>query len=182
MMTRGARNPVLVQTPCAFAFLLVTLAAVVPSARGAQANQATRGPVPQPIPFSHKQHCEKDIPCALCHQTATTGEMAGLPTPDVCLACHLSVATGSPSIRKLAAYARQHKPVPWVRVYRIQDFVFFSHKRHTEAKVACATCHGQVCESDVLKQEVKLSMKFCVDCHKARKASLKCNSCHTLSM
>lgn len=181
-MTRSAHNPVLIQTLFALAFFISAAVAIVPSACGAQAKRNTLKPPLQPVPFSHKRHCEKDIPCVLCHQTAATGETAGLPGADVCMVCHQSVATGAPSIRKLAAYARQHKPVPWVRVYRIQDFVFFSHKRHAEAKVACAACHGQVCESDVLKQEVKLSMKFCVDCHKARKASLKCNSCHTLSM
>ncbi|HXH51082.1 MAG TPA: cytochrome c3 family protein [Terriglobia bacterium] len=181
-MTRGVRNPVLIQTLCALAFFVGTAVAPVTPARGAQAKQNTLKPPLQPVPFSHRRHCEKNIPCVLCHQTAATGETAGLPGADVCMACHQSVATGAPSIRKLAAYARQHKPVPWLRIYRIQDFVFFSHKRHAGAKVACAACHGKVCKSDVLKLEVKLSMKFCIDCHKASKASLKCNACHTLSM
>lgn len=118
----------------------------------------------------------------LCHQTATTGETAGLPASEVCMTCHQSVAAGSPAVRKIANYARQHKPIPWVRVYRIQDFVFFNHQRHGDAKVACSACHGQVCKTDVLKQEIKFSMKFCVDCHKAEKATVKCNACHTLSM
>lgn len=118
----------------------------------------------------------------LCHQTATTGETAGLPMADVCMVCHRSVAAGSPAIRKVASYSRRHKPIPWARVYRIQDFVFFSHKRHADAKVACAACHGQVCQRDVLKQETKFSMKFCVDCHKTEKATVKCDACHTLSM
>jgi hypothetical protein len=170
------------QTLCALAFFVAAAVAFVAPARGEQPNRTTPKPAAQPIPFSHKRHCEKDIPCALCHQTATTGKTAGLPAADVCKACHQSVAAGSPAIRKLAAYSRQHKPIPWVRMCRIQDFVFFSHKRHAGAKVACAACHGQVCECDVLKQGVKLSMMFCVNCHKARKASLKCNACHTLSM
>jgi hypothetical protein len=181
-MTRGARNPVRIKILCVLAFFVVAAVAIVASAQGAQANRTTPKPAPQPIPFSHKQHCEKNFPCALCHQTAISGETAGLPTADVCMACHQLVAAGSPAIRKLATYAKQHKPIPWVRVYRIQDFVFFSHKRHSGAKVACASCHGQVCERDVLRQEIKLSMIFCVNCHKARKATLKCNACHTLSM
>ena len=47
---------------------------------------------------------------------------------------------------------------------------------------ACAACHGEVCKQDALAREVKLSMMFCVGCHKARKATVKCNACHTLSM
>lgn len=151
-------------------------------AQGAKEQGGTVKPVAQPVPFSHKRHCEKNIPCVLCHQTATSGETAGLPAADVCMACHQSVASGSPAIRKVTAYARQRKPIPWVRVYKIQDFVFFSHKRHAAANVACSACHGKVCESDVLKQEVKLSMMFCVSCHRDRKATVKCNACHTLSM
>ena len=122
------------------------------------------------------------MPCVLCHQTATTGETAGLPSAEVCMTCHQSVAAGSPVIRSVANYAKQRKPIPWVRVYRIQDFVFFSHQRHAGAKVACSVCHGQVCESDRLKQQIKFSMKFCFDCHKTEKAAVKCNACHTLSM
>jgi hypothetical protein len=181
-MTRGAPNPVPIQSLCALAIFVITAVAIVPSACGAQANRVTPKPTPQPIPFSHKRHCEKNIPCALCHQTATAAETAGLPTADVCMACHQSVATGSPAIRKVAAYAREHKHIPWVRIYRIQDFVFFNHQRHADAKVECSACHGKVCESDVLKQELKFSMMFCVSCHRARKATVKCTACHTLSM
>jgi len=118
----------------------------------------------------------------LCHQTATSGEVAGLPKADVCMTCHQTVAANSPAIRKIAAYARQHKPIPWVRVYTIQDFVFFSHKRHAAANVACSACHGKVCQNGALKQKVKFSMVFCVNCHRARKATVRCNACHTLSM
>lgn len=170
------------RTRCTVAFFLVAAVAEATSAGGAQAGRNAPGPVLQPIPFSHKLHCEKNIPCVLCHTTATTGETAGLPTAEVCMACHQSVAAGSPAIRKVASYARQHKPVPWVRVYKIRDFVFFSHQRHASARVGCAACHGKVCESDVLKQEIKLSMMFCVGCHKTEKATVNCDACHTLSM
>lgn len=181
-MARGARKPVWMLSLCAAAFFLVTAVTFATSAGSAQTGRDAPKPVPQPIPFSHRQHCKKDIPCVLCHQTANTGETAGLPAAEVCMACHQSVAASSPAIRKVAEYAKHHKPIPWARVYRIQDFVFFSHQRHADAKVACAACHGQVCESDVLKQEIKFSMKFCVECHKTAKATVKCNACHTLSM
>jgi hypothetical protein len=181
-MSRGARNPVRKRTFSTFVFFMVAAVVFAISAGGAQVGHNASEPVAQPIPFSHKQHCKKDIPCVLCHQTATAGETAGMPAAEVCMACHQSVAAGSPVIRKVSNYARQHKPIPWVRVYRLQDFVFFSHKRHAGATVACSACHGHVCESDVLKQEIKLSMMFCVGCHKTEKATLKCNACHTLSM
>lgn len=181
-MARVARNLVRTCTSCILAFFLIAVVGFAGSPGGAQAARDAHEPVVQPIPFSHKQHCDKNIPCVLCHQTATSGETAGLPTADVCMTCHQSVAAGSPAIRKLASYGRQHKPIPWMRVYRIQDFVFFRHQRHGDAKVECSACHGQVCERDAPKQEIKFSMKFCVDCHKTEKATVKCNACHTLSM
>jgi cytochrome c553 len=181
-MTRRARNLLRIGMVCVFVFTAASAPAVAAFAQGAKAQRGAIKPVTQPVPFSHKRHCEKNIPCVLCHQTATSDETAGLPTAAVCMACHQTVAAGSPAIRKVAAYAGQHKPIPWVRIYRIQDFVFFSHQRHAAASVACAACHGKVCESDVLKQEVKFSMMFCVSCHRARKATVKCNACHTLSM
>ena len=167
---------------CTVACFLVAAVAAASSAGGAQTGQNAAEPVVQPIPFSHKQHCENNIACVLCHQTATTVETVGLPAAEVCITCHQSVAAGSPAIRKVSIYAAHHKPIPWVRVYRIQDFVFFSHKRHADAKVSCSVCHGRVCKTDVLKQEIKFSMKFCVDCHRTEKATAKCNACHTLSM
>lgn len=181
-MARGIRNSIWVQTLSTFAFFVTAAVALAAAAGGSQTGRDASKPVPQPIPFSHKKHCEKNIPCLLCHQTAATGETAGLPAADVCMACHQSVAAGSPAIRRVEGYARQHKPIPWVRIYRIQDFVFFSHKRHAGPKPACAECHGQVCRSDVVTLEVKLSMMFCINCHKARKATVKCSACHTLSM
>ncbi len=181
-MTRRARNLLQIGVICAFAFTAATVPAVAAFAHAAKAEQGATKPVVQPVPFSHKLHCEKNIPCVLCHQTATSGETAGLPEADVCMTCHQTVAADSPAIRKIAAYAKQHKPIHWARVYKIQDFVFFSHNRHANAKVACSACHGKVCESDVLKHEVKFSMVFCVNCHKESKATLKCNACHTLSM
>src|SRR5438046_1109610 len=83
------------------------------------------GPAAQPIPFSHKQHAAT-VACNICHTTATTAERAGLPAASQCMLCHQNVKQDSPSIRKLAGYLKESKPIPWVRVYRVRDFVFFS--------------------------------------------------------
>ena len=135
--------------------------------------------VSQPIPFSHKQHSPVAA-CNLCHPTAASGERAGLPSTSQCLACHAAVKKDSPLIQRLAAYPKEEKPVPWVRVYRVPDFVFFSHARHLSAKIECAACHGPVHQRDVLEKEVPTSMKACMDCHRVRGVSLACNLCHEL--
>lgn len=55
----------------------------------------------------------------------------------------------------------------WKRVYRLPDYVAFSHRAHvTNAKAACETCHGAVRESDVIRKEKAINMAACMDCHK----------------
>jgi hypothetical protein len=134
----------------------------------------------QPIPFSHKVHAGASIRCNLCHPNAAKAERASLPTASQCMVCHAGIKKDSPSIRDLAAFHKQGKPIPWVRVYRLSDFVFFSHSTHIKGKVQCAECHGPVEQRDVLTAEIKHNMKTCMACHSARGASNKCHVCHEL--
>ncbi len=133
----------------------------------------------QPVPFSHKQHAPV-ADCNLCHQKASKGERAGLPAAAQCMLCHAGIKKDSPPIQTLAAFARDGKLVPWVRVYRIPDYVFFSHATHLEGKVECSACHGPVAEREILVKELPTDMKSCIDCHKARRATVTCNACHEL--
>lgn len=122
---------------------------------------------PQPIAFSHKLHAEKKLQCTDCHLKAAAGERATIPQADRCNLCHNNIA-------------KDHR-ISWVRVYRLPDFVFFSHAVHTaKAGIDCQTCHGPVATREVLQKEVSTSMRFCVDCHRARNAPLDCSRCHEL--
>lgn len=133
---------------------------------------------PQPIPFSHKAHAA--AACGDCHLTYSRGDRAGLPQAGRCMLCHRGVKPGSPDIQKLSALAKSGETIRWVRVYRVPEFVFFSHVRHTKAGLECHVCHGPVAERDVLAQEVSTSMTACMNCHAARKISNECGFCHTL--
>lgn len=135
---------------------------------------------PQPIPFSHKLHTAQ-VACNICHTSATTGEQAGLPAVAQCMLCHENLKKDTAALRKLASYAQENKPVPWRRIYKVRDYVFFSHTKHTAARVECATCHGPVAQRTALAREVNLNMKFCVDCHRRRGASMECSLCHELN-
>jgi hypothetical protein len=116
----------------------------------------------------------------MCHPNAAKAERATLPAAAQCMACHSSVSKDSPDIRKLAALHKEGKPIPWKRVYRLPDFVFFSHATHVDARIACAECHGPVEQRDTLAAEVVHNMKTCMACHSARSASNKCHVCHEL--
>ena len=101
------------------------------------------------------------------------------PSAERCMTCHSSIKTESPAIQKLASYARNHQDPPWVQVYLLPDFVYFSHKTHIEkGKVTCEDCHGPVAERDVISREKDVSMKACVGCHTQMHARVTCNTCH----
>jgi hypothetical protein len=134
---------------------------------------------PQPIPFSHKTHTAAGLKCLDCHPIRKPGFAAGIPREQTCMGCHSTIKTESPAVQKLAALAKARRPVPWVRVYRIPDYVWFSHEaHHKEAAISCETCHGPVAERDVIVKEKPVSMASCMDCHTARKAPNDCDFCH----
>jgi Cytochrome c7 and related cytochrome c len=108
------------------------------------------------------------------------GEEIAYPAEAKCMKCHTAIKAASPAIQKLAAYDKDHQPVPWVQVYSLPDFVFFSHRTHIEkGKVRCETCHGPVAEREVITRERDISMKVCVDCHIEQHARVACNTCHS---
>jgi c(7)-type cytochrome triheme protein len=80
--------------------------------------------------------------------------------------------------QKLAAAAEEKKPIPWVRVYQLPPYVYFSHRVHTAAGTTCETCHGPVAERDRISKEVAHNMRSCMACHAATKARNDCATCH----
>ena len=137
-------------------------------------------PAPQqPIPFSHKKHVAAGLKCAGCHPVPEPGDFATLPKTATCMACHATVKKDSADIAKLAEFDKAGKRIPWAPVYRIPDYVSFSHKTHLAVEdVTCATCHGAVEASDVLQREKDISMAGCMECHRVKNASNDCVLCH----
>ncbi len=137
-----------------------------------------RSPV-QPIAFSHKIHAgDNAIPCLFCHRLAPKSPVAGIPAVADCRACHLFIAQNAPEIKKLMEYWDSKVPVPWVRVYRVPDHVYFPHMMHIRAGRACSECHGDVASMQRVKRSVKIRMGWCLGCHRQHKASIDCWTCH----
>lgn len=134
----------------------------------------------QPIPFSHKQHTELKLKCADCHAPPAPGEVETFPEAAKCMLCHQAVKTESPAIQDLKRFADAKRDVPWVRVYQIPSYVYFSHKVHAESGAGCETCHGPVGERERLERETDISMGGCMTCHRTHKAPLDCAACHEL--
>jgi cytochrome c551/c552 len=147
----------------------------------------------QPIYFVHKVHAGvNQISCLYCHGGAQDSKHATIPAVNVCMNCHMSVKeyTGFPIVRddgtnvdanaeiqKLYKYAgwnpdtkkydKPGKPIEWVKIHNLPDFVYFNHSQHVKVgQVACQTCHGEIQNMIQVKQFSDLSMGWCVNCHR----------------
>lgn len=135
----------------------------------------------QPIKFSHKVHAgQNKIDCKYCHSIVTYSKSAGIPSSNLCMNCHKVVKSGSRSgkfeINKIYRAEASGKSIDWIRVYKLPDYVFFSHAQHVGAgKVECKTCHGAVDSMDLIKQVPDLSMGWCVNCHRKTEIQFKSN-------
>ena len=136
-------------------------------------------PPEQPLPFSHKVHVGLGAQCLDCHKIEDPGFLAGYPPTATCMACHAAIKTDSPHVQKLAVLDKEKKDVPWVKVYKVPDYVYFSHDwHHREAKIECQECHGPVGDREAIFQEKPTTMVACMSCHDRHKASNECNLCH----
>ncbi len=132
----------------------------------------------QPIKFSHAVHSgQNKTDCNYCHYSARISKDAGIPTGSICYNCHLLVRTGTRSgvteIAKVIKALDDKKPVDWVRIYKLPDFVFFSHEQHVSAGgITCDACHGDVKTMNRIYQVPDLSMGWCIECHKTRKVNI----------
>lgn len=83
---------------------------------------------------------------------------------------------------------KETKPIEWVKVHNLPDYVYFDHRSHVNVGVDCQTCHGNVEAMERVRQSEDLSMGWCVNCHrqasetgikgKAVNPSISCTTCH----
>lgn len=133
----------------------------------------------QPIAFSHAIHAgDRQISCAYCHRSTAESPVAGVPSVEICAGCHFVVRPDSPQVQEVMNYANNQQPIPWVRVYRVPDFVYFSHQMHIAAAVDCAECHGNVAGMERIALAQPLTMGWCLSCHQSRGAPTDCWTCH----
>ncbi|MCC6572276.1 MAG: cytochrome c3 family protein [Planctomycetes bacterium] len=144
----------------------------------------------QPLPFSHSLHAgQLALNCQYCHSAADESRHASVPSLSTCMNCH-NLAKGNTefakaNIAKIAAAYEKGEPVRWQRVHNLPDFVHFNHSAHVTKGVDCQTCHGNVPEMGVMRQNADLTMGWCVNCHrdqntlgKGLAAPTDCDTCH----
>jgi hypothetical protein len=166
--------------------IALAAAAVMLSAYSGASSSQNRSPV-QPIAYSHTIHVQKlGMNCLYCHFAANKAMDPGLPAVSTCMGCHNLIGPDRPAsdlgpkrhsteLDKLYKYADQKfpgmgmgphaKPIPWVRIHKVPEYVHFPHMRHVNAGVTCQTCHGQIQKMDRVFQFASLNMGWCVSCH-----------------
>jgi Cytochrome c7 and related cytochrome c len=123
----------------------------------------------QPIEFSHRLHAgESHIPCLYCHYAAARSQHAGIPAASVCMNCHGLLTRETAELEKLRESVLQRRPIHWMKVHNLPDFVHFDHSQHVLASVACQACHGPVERMVRVQQQMPLTMGWCLGCHEAR--------------
>jgi cytochrome c551/c552 len=159
----------------------------------------------QPIAFSHKIHSgENKIDCQYCHSSAKHSKHSGIPSVNVCMNCHMAIAEVAEGteiewngqvygkerldgeIAKVydaagwdpeeLEYSGKEKPVKWIRIHNLPDFVYYNHAQHVKvAGLKCQQCHGPVEEMDEMYQYSPLTMGWCINCHRETNVDLKGN-------
>jgi hypothetical protein len=75
------------------------------------------------------------------------------------------------------SYTGETKPVKWVRIHNLPDFVYFNHSQHvTVGGIECQTCHGPVETYEIQKQYAPLTMGWCINCHRESNIKVEGNA------
>jgi hypothetical protein len=121
----------------------------------------------QPVPFPHSVHAEQlGIDCRYCHNLVEKAWFSNVPGAGVCMNCHNQVLPNDPRLQPIRDSVQTGKPVEWVQIHKLPDFVYFNHSVHVNRGISCYHCHGQINKMDEVHQVQPLSMSFCLDCHR----------------
>jgi ferredoxin len=121
----------------------------------------------QPVQFSHKHHAGDDgIDCRYCHTAVEKSWNAGIPPTKTCMNCHSQIWADSPYLEPVRESWRTGKPIKWIKVHDLPDYVYFNHSIHVNKGVGCSTCHGNVTEMPLIYQASSLQMEWCLKCHR----------------
>jgi len=159
------------------------LAALVGYGFGPQTTTVGYQPA-QPVPFSHDLHAGKlGLDCRYCHTTVDRAAFAAVPPTQTCVNCH-NATTGikrdSLNLKPVLDSYTTGRPIEWIKVHDLADYVYFNHSRHVNSGIRCMECHGRADRMAVqagsrrgVYQVKPLSMAWCLECHRDPDAHIR---------
>ena len=151
----------------------------------------------QPVAYDHSFHSgELGLDCRYCHHGVDKSAHANIPSANVCMSCQKNVKADSPLLAPIrdSYYGEDTNmdailsddedidgngiispgdPVPWVRIHKTPDYVYFNHAVHVNRGVSCVECHGRIDQMKVVHHDKPLSMAFCLECHRKPEDALR---------
>lgn len=136
----------------------------------------------QPVKYSHALHVgQLGLDCRYCHTTVEDAPFAAIPPTQTCINCHnpsqsaMGVKKTSPLLAPVHESYATGKPIEWVKVHDLPDYVYFNHSAHVNNGIGCVSCHGRVdtMGEEGVHQVEPLSMAWCLDCHRSPEQHLR---------
>jgi hypothetical protein len=125
----------------------------------------------QPVAFSHNIHVDQlGMDCRYCHSHVEKSWYSNVPASGTCINCHGpqkgNILGDSPKLQRVRESAETGRPIPWVQVHKVPDYVYFNHSVHVNRGISCVHCHGEINKMEEVYHAKPLSMTFCLDCHR----------------
>jgi hypothetical protein len=159
--------------------VLVVLALMAAAAVGLT-RRAER--IDQPVAFNHLKHTKDlGLACEFCHPYVRSGAHAGLPGAETCGMCHQVRQGTSTEAARVTELLSGGDSLRFNKLFRLPGHVFYTHRRHAGiAGLECANCHGAIAETErpPFRPLVRITMDYCLDCHREQQQTLDCNACH----
>ena len=128
----------------------------------------------QPVAFSHATHAgQLGLDCRYCHTGVEKSWFSNIPASSTCMNCHNQVLKDDPRLELVRDSAQSGRPIPWVQIHKLPDFVYFNHSVHVNRGVSCVECHGRIDQMDEVYHAKPLSMSFCLECHRHPELKLR---------
>jgi len=128
----------------------------------------------QPVRYSHALHAGKlGLDCRYCHNTVEKTAFASLPATQTCMNCHTKIWNTSELLKPVRDSWTTGKPIEWIKIHNLANYVYFNHSAHVNHGVGCIECHERIDRMDVVYQAKPLSMGWCLDCHRAPESHLR---------
>jgi len=128
----------------------------------------------QPVSFSHATHAgQLGMDCRYCHTGVEKSWFSNIPASSTCMNCHNQVLKDDARLEWVRDSAVSGRPIPWVQIHKLPDFVYFNHSVHVNRGVSCVECHGRIDRMDEVYHAKPLSMAFCLECHRHPELKLR---------